>query len=188
VSTKRPFIKTLRRDYERHGRSLKAPELWVIAVYRYGEWSRDHSGVVGKVTGKVYGALNLGIYLTTGCSVHREVKVGDDLHIIHTGNIRIHPETVIGHRVGIMHDVTIGTNPDRPGAPNIGDDVFIGTGAKILGGVTIGNGARIAANSLVIHDVPAGATAVGVPARVLRYTGRPESEAPPPSPTERRET
>lgn len=188
MSTKRPFIQTLRRDYERHGRSLKAPELWVIAVYRYGEWSREHDGVLGKVTGKVYGALNLGIYLTTGCSVHREVKVGDDLHIIHTGNIRIHPETVIGHRVGIMHDVTIGTNPDRPGAPKIGDDVFIGTGAKILGGVTIGNGARIAANSLVIHDVPAGATAVGVPARVLRYTGRPESEVPPSAPTDRRET
>jgi len=78
---------------------------------------------------------------------------------------------VIGDRVGIMHDVTIGTNLERPGTPVIGNDVFIGTGARILGGVKIGDGARIAANSVVLTDVPAGATAIGVPARVMQYTG-----------------
>ena len=72
-----------------------------------------------------------------------------------------------------MHDVTIGTNMDRPGVPRLGNNVFVGAGAKILGGISIGDGARIAANSLVVCDVPAGATAVGVPARVLQYTGRP---------------
>jgi serine O-acetyltransferase len=100
---------------------------------------------------------------------------------VHGWNIKIHPDSVIGARVGIMHDVTLGTNMERPGAPVIGDDVFIGAGARILGGVHIGNGARIAANSLVIGDVPAGATAVGVPARVMQYTGRPSPPSPPPT-------
>jgi serine O-acetyltransferase len=79
-----------------------------------------------------------------------------------------------------MHDVTIGTNMEREGVPVLGDDVFVGAGAKILGPVRIGSGARIAANSLVLQDVPEGATAIGVPARVLRYTGRASSvdEAP----------
>jgi len=81
----------------------------------------------------------------------------------------VHPKTVIGERCGIQQDVTIGTNPERNGAPIIGDDVYIGAGAKVLGPVKIGDRARIAANSLVINDVPDDATAIGVPARIIRY-------------------
>jgi len=69
----------------------------------------------------------------------------------------------------VMHNVTIGTNMTG-GAPRIGNDVFIGCGATILGEITIGDGVRIASNSLVISDVPAGAMAMGVPAKV--YPGR----------------
>jgi serine O-acetyltransferase len=61
---------------------------------------------------------------------------------------------------------------EREGVPRIGNDVFIGAGAKILGPVTVGDGAIVAANSLVLTNVPPGATAVGVPARMLNYTGR----------------
>ena len=101
----------------------------------------------------------------TGVDLDRTTEVGEALHIVHGGMISIHPQTVIGDRVGIMHGVTLGTNMGK-GAPVIGDDVFIGCHASVLGRVTIGNGARIAANSLVISDVPSGAMAVGVPARV----------------------
>jgi serine O-acetyltransferase len=143
--------------------------LWVSGVYHFGSWTHQMpAGLPRKVLSKIYGALRLGVELTTGCTIHREAKIGDDLHLVHGWNIRIHPCVVIGDRCGIMHDVTIGTNMDRGGVATIGDDVFIGAGAKILGKLTIGDRAVIGANSLVIADVPPGATAIGVPARVMR--------------------
>ncbi len=72
----------------------------------------------------------------------------------------------IGRNCSIIASVTLGLRNDRA-FPVVGDGVFIGAGARILGGVHIGDGARIGANAVVISDVPAGATAVGVPARIM---------------------
>lgn len=166
------LIEELRADYSRHGATLKNPAVWALAVYRFGVWSQEMQGPAGTLASKLYGTMYLGIQLATGMQLNREARIGKDLNLVHWGNTRIHPATVIGDRCGIMHDVTIGTNMERQGVPVIGDDVFIGAGAKILGPVRIGSKARIAANSLVLQDVPDGATAVGVPARILRYTGR----------------
>ena len=75
----------------------------------------------------------------------------------------------MGERCSISHGVTIGVlGGHRPGVPRLGNDVYVGAGAKILGPVTIGDGAIIGANAVVLKDVPAGATAVGVPARIKR--------------------
>lgn len=167
----------LRKEFRHQGGSLRHPEVWVMCTYRFGRWANTLSGVEHKLGGKIYGALSLGMLISTGCTIHREAELGDGFHLVHVGNVKIHPAVRMGKNVGVMHDVTIGVNMDRPGVPVIGDNVFIGAGAKILGPVRIGDGARIAANSLVVTDVPAGLTAVGVPARVLRYTGR--AETPP---------
>ena len=86
--------------------------------------------------------------------------------MIHPGMVCIHPRAVIGDRVGLMHGVTLGTSPTNPGYPTLGNDVFIGAHATILGGVKIGDGSHVAANSLVITDVPANSQAIGVPAKV----------------------
>ncbi|MEB2344564.1 MAG: serine acetyltransferase [Deltaproteobacteria bacterium] len=163
----------VRADYHRHGRSLLNPALWAMVVYRFGRWSLARRTRAARwVTSKVYGLLFLGVELATGITLNREAIVGEGFHLVHSGNIKVHPGVVIGDRVGLMHDVTLGTNMGRGGVPQLGNDVFIGAGAKILGAVTIGDGARVAANSLVVSDVPPGATAIGVPARVMRYTGR----------------
>jgi serine O-acetyltransferase len=116
---------------------------------------------------KWYGLNLFLILITSGIRLYRETKIGEDLHLIHSGNIQIHPRTIIGDRCGIQQDVTIGTNFGEE-TPVIGNDVYIGAGAKILGGVTIGDGAVIAANSLVITDVPPNTTAIGVPARLWK--------------------
>lgn len=179
----RSILENLRSDYRRHGSTLRSLPFWAIANYRLGNWFEKLPKPLRYVGGKIYGVNLLWVEVTTGILLNREARIGRDFHLVHSGNTKVHPGTVIGDRVGVMHDVTIGTTPERDGAPQIGNDVFIGAGAKILGPVKIGDRARIAANSLVISDVPADTTAIGVPAKILRYTGRtPPGTEPPPSP------
>jgi serine O-acetyltransferase len=165
------LIEQLKRDYVLHGSTWRNMGYWAIATYRVGRWIGEQPIPLRWIGGKFYGAVFLFVEAATGITLHREAKIGRDCHLVHAGNIKVHPRCVIGERVGIMHDVTIGES-DRRGVPVIGDDVFIGAGAKVLGPIRIGHGARVAANSLVIADVPDGATAIGVPARILSYSGR----------------
>jgi serine O-acetyltransferase len=171
---------TLRADYERHERRLRNLGLWVVGVYHFGVWANGRQGKLSRwASSRAYAVSSLLVELGTGCSIDRNTAIGEGLHIIHSGNVRIHPRTVIGERVGIMNDVTIGTANARDGFPVIGNDVFIGAGARILGPVKIGDGAVIAANTLVITDVPAGATIMGVPGRVLpQARPRPADDGP----------
>lgn len=156
-------------DYRRHDRSILNPAVWTIWNYRYGiALDRLRCKPLRWFLRKFYGLNLFLINLHTGNFLCKETKVGIDLHLIHARNISIHPDTIIGDRCGIMHEVTIGTNMDS-GAPVIGDDVFIGAGAKVLGGIKIGNNVNIAANSLVISDIPDNSTAMGVPAKVWHF-------------------
>lgn len=163
-----PLLRVIREDWARHGQRWSEPAVWALVTYRYGRWADERcpKRLYG-LASRVYGGLRLFTEVATGISLPRELEVGEGLHLIHGANIRIHPAAVIGNRVGIMHDVTIGLGMEGSGAPTIGDDVFIGAGAKIVGDVHVGRGARIAANSLVVSDVPPGATAIGVPARAV---------------------
>lgn len=137
-----------------------------MLVYRFGVWSQKRRFPPWRwLTSVLYVLMNGLVQLTTGVMFERETQIGEGFHIIHPGLIHIHPDTVIGKRVGIMHNVTLGTNMSAE-CPTIGDDVFIGCGASVLGGVKVGDGARISANSLVMSDVPAGAVAMGVPAQI----------------------
>jgi serine O-acetyltransferase len=106
-----------------------------------------------------------------GVSIGRHVKIGPGLVLPH-GQVVIDGIVHIGRDCGINPWVTIGLAGSRrygfdAHGPLIGDRVFIGTGAKLLGPITIGDGARIGANAVVLDDVPAGATVVGMPARVI---------------------
>ncbi len=104
-------------------------------------------------------------------------SLGGGLMLPHPNGIVIHPQATIGPNCMIFQQVTIGTGP-RPGVPRLGSNVNVGPGAKVLGGVVIGDHARIGANAVVINDVPAGTTAVGVPAVVKQRPKREESAAP----------
>lgn len=176
----RPLWKQLRSDLARH-QSLRQPGFWLLANYRFGRWANELPQPLRTMGSALYGTmLTVGEFLL-GSTLHRETTVGEGLHLVHAHGIMVAPSAVLGDRVGIMQDVTIGNAAERSGTPVIGDDVFIGAGAKILGPVHIGARARIAANSLVISDVPADATAIGVPAKVVRYTGRPTQPQAAPS-------
>lgn len=108
-----------------------------------------------------------------GLDVVAGIPIGGGLYMPHTVGTVIMAHR-IGRNVTLVSNVTIGMR-NEPVFPTIGDDVFIGAGARILGGVAIGSGASIGANAVVLTDVPPGATAVGVPARILQHGGR-ESE------------
>lgn len=104
-----------------------------------------------------------------GVSLPPSVNFGPGLHIGHAGLIIINHEVNAGKNLTIAHGVTIGTKGlGKIGVPILGDNVFIGAGAKILGKIRIRDNARIGANAVVISDIPEGATAVGVPAKIIK--------------------
>lgn len=105
--------------------------------------------------------------VVTGADIPLSAQLGGGLLMPHPNGIVIHPDAVIGPNCLIFQQVTIGLVRATPEAPKIGAGVDIGAGARILGPVVVGDGAQIGANAVVLRDVPAGATAVGVPARLL---------------------
>lgn len=104
--------------------------------------------------------------LLTHIDLNAGAEIGPGMLIPHLGEIRVHAATKIGADCAIHPMCTIGAGP-APGGAVIGDHVFISCQSTILGAVTIGDGAIVGANSLVISNIPAGATALGVPARIL---------------------
>ena len=97
--------------------------------------------------------------------------IGGGLILPHPNGVIINSQAVIGPNCLLFQQVTLGVGGPRPGAPIVGGHVDIGAGAKILGGVRLGDHCRIGANAVVLDDVPPGATAVGVPARIISLPG-----------------
>ena len=112
--------------------------------------------------------------LWTGIEIHPGATIGRRLVIDHGMGIVIGETAEIGDDVLLYHGVTLGGTGKDQGKrhPTIGNNVLISTGAKVLGPFTVGDGARIAANAVVLTQIPAGATAVGVPAQVVRVHGK----------------
>lgn len=108
------------------------------------------------------------IRIVFSCEIPVNVKIGKRTILKHNGlGVVIHEHAIIGEDVVIMQNVTIGGRNGR-GAPTIGNNVFIGVGACILGNVKVGNYSSIGANAVVIMDIPDHAVAVGVPAKVIK--------------------
>jgi serine O-acetyltransferase len=147
---------------------------WRMPGFRYSVWYRLHAFVCSQAWGRLgarqyvsWKIRRLGFAF--GISLPPETSIGPGLYIGHHGGIVIHPEVRIGANVNLSHDVTIGLSSrgDRFGCPTLGNDVYIGPGAKLFGRITIGDRAAIGANAVVTRDVPADRVAVGSPARTL---------------------
>ncbi len=110
----------------------------------------------------------------TGIEIHPGATIGKGLLIDHGTGVVIGETAVIGDDCTIYQGVTLGGTGKDQGKrhPTLGDRVLVGAGAKILGPFTVGDDAKIAANAVVLHPVPAHATAVGVPANIVRVKGK----------------
>jgi serine O-acetyltransferase len=100
------------------------------------------------------------------CIIGRGAQFGPGFVLIHSTGVVINGQVRGGAHVYLEHQVTIGA--ERGHSPQLGDRVFVGAGAKIVGPVHIGHDCRIGANAVVVDDIPSGATAVGIPAKVVR--------------------
>lgn len=112
--------------------------------------------------------------LITGIEIHPGAKIGEGVFIDHGMGVVIGETAEIGDNVTIYQGVTLGGTGKEKGKrhPTVRDNVIIGTGAKVLGPIEIGEGARIGAGSVVLKSVPPGATVVGIPGRVVLYRGK----------------
>lgn len=125
-----------------------------------------HRLAQGNPTGALLGRLAARIWKTVPGIDLSGTIIGPGLFISHGQGTILSAER-IGANFQVHQGVTVGWDYRGDRRPIIGDNVFIGAGAKILGAITIGDGARIGANAVVVGDVPAGATAVGIPARIV---------------------
>ena len=109
----------------------------------------------------------------TGIEIHPGAKIGRGLFIDHGAGVVIGETAEVGDNVTIYHGVTLGGTGKDKGKrhPTVGDNVLLGTGCKVLGPITIGENSRVGANSVVLKCIPANATAIGIPARVVRING-----------------
>lgn len=112
--------------------------------------------------------------LLTGIEIHPGATIGSGVFIDHGSGVVIGETAVVGDNVVIYQGVTLGGTGKDKGKrhPTVEDDVMISCGAKVLGPFTVGRGAKIGAGSVVLHEVPPGATVVGVPGRIVRIAGK----------------
>lgn len=148
---------------------VASPGLHAIWVYRLAHrlWQRRASRLLARLLSQLARAL-------TGVEIHPGAVIGRRLFIDHGMGVVIGETSEIGDDVMLYHGVTLGGRSMQrvKRHPTVCSNVTIGAGARVLGPVTVGTSASIGANAVVVKDVPAGATAVGVPAEVRqpRYT------------------
>ena len=150
---------------------LAYPGFHAVVWYRFSSWFwKRKFFLLGRIISHIGRML-------TGIEIHPGATIGKGFFIDHGLGVVIGETAEIGENVTLYHDVTLGgispsENSDsqrlQKRHPTLGDDVIVGSGAQILGPITIGNGARVGANSVALLDVAPGTTVVGIPAKVAK--------------------
>ena len=140
----------------------------LLLIYRLGCWCYQSNNFLGKVIAFI---LEYFVKFYFSSDISCKSQIGPGLNFMHGSDIVIGSEVVAGKCLKIFNGVTLGNKDTETTVmqqPKIGDFVIIGSGAKVLGGVEIGNNVKIGANAVVTQNVPDDSSAVGVPAKILR--------------------
>jgi serine O-acetyltransferase len=181
VGTLRRLAGEIRRDvaaaHERDPAARGVSSLEILA-----SWPGVHALLAHRVSHALHHAgvpllprlLATATRATTNIEIHPAARIGDALFIDHGTGVVVGETAEIGDNVTLYQGVTLGGTGFATGKrhPTVEDNVTIGSGAKLLGPITVGHGAKIGANSVVITDVPPNATVVGNPGHVVRVDGR----------------
>jgi serine O-acetyltransferase len=142
--------------------------LHAVWFYRLNHWLWNHGWfLLGRF-------LSQAARLLTGVEIHPGAKLGRRLFIDHGMGVVIGETAIVGDDVTLFQGVTLGGTGKEHGKrhPTLGDDVVVGGGAKILGNITVGSNCRIGAGSVVLRNVPAHSTVVGVPGHIIFREGK----------------
>lgn len=168
IETQQPAgVLALIREDVRANKGYPKSQL-ILALFRVAHRARqplDRSPrLLALPVGLVYKLL---VEWVLGVEIPWHTRVGRRLRLFHGVGLVVNHGVVIGDDVKLRHGTTLGNTGKSYDCPVIGDRVDIGAGAVVVGAITIGDDAKIGANAVVVADVPAGSTAVGVPARIL---------------------
>lgn len=160
----------VREDWETHSRSWSKPGLHALLVHRLGTWGRSlpaPARLLVRVVHWVLRTLTRNVY---GTEIHDSTVIGRRVRIAHHVGLVLGSSAVIGDDVTLRQNVTLGrVHPvEEPNdQPRVGNGVSIGAGAILAGPITIGDDVRIGPGAVVLTDVPAGATVLAPPARII---------------------
>jgi len=143
-------------------RTLLTDGTSAMILFRMSDFFQRHKlGIIGMIISKFN-------YHWNSIVIGQGAKFGKGFVILHSVAVVINGAVEAGENLVIEHGVTIGAEKYK--IPHIGNNVFLGAGAKVIGAVTIGNNVKIGANAVVVKDIPDNSTAVGIPAKVINKT------------------
>jgi serine O-acetyltransferase len=155
------------RRYEPLGGWARHLGFWMGATYRFGHWSRGVKIRPARLALQVaHRAAAAPWRFFRNVVIPAGAEIGPGLCIEHAQNILMPPDVKIGQGFTLFHDVTIGRGP-TPGVPSIGDEVVVFSGAKVIGGITIGDRVEIGPNTVVVRDVDSGSVVSNPPPRAI---------------------
>ncbi len=177
ISTRKKLFQVLSADSQRYrpgGGKVLLKNL-MIPGYRYTFILRicSYLSIKNRVLYRLFSILLRHYKYKYGFEIHPSTRIGAGFYIGHFGGVVINTKATIGYNVNISQGITIGSinRGKKEGFPTIGNNVYIGPGAKILGNIRIGNNVAIGANSVVLNDIPDDCCVGGIPSKIVSNIG-----------------